>query len=192
MKKILNHIFIDGLSGMALGLFSTLIIGTITEQIGTLVSGYSATIGTYIILVSKLAKVLMGIGIGIGVACKFKCTPLLTVSAGVCGMVGGFAAKILNGSILTDGIITLAGVGEPLGAFIAAFVGIEIGQLIAGKTKMDIIFTPLVTITVGSTVGLVMGPPISRLMAGESKGNFLSLLFASTLNVSTPYILSHT
>lgn len=37
MKKILNHIFIDGLSGMALGLFSTLIIGTIIGQIGTLV-----------------------------------------------------------------------------------------------------------------------------------------------------------
>ena len=33
MKKILNHIFIDGLSGMAL--VSTLIIGTIIGQIGT-------------------------------------------------------------------------------------------------------------------------------------------------------------
>ena len=29
VKKVLNHIFIDGLGGMALGLFSTLIIGTI-------------------------------------------------------------------------------------------------------------------------------------------------------------------
>lgn len=29
IKKILNHIFVDGLSGMALGLFATLIIGTI-------------------------------------------------------------------------------------------------------------------------------------------------------------------
>ena len=35
-KKILNRIFIEGLSGMALGLFSTLIIGTIIAQIGTL------------------------------------------------------------------------------------------------------------------------------------------------------------
>ena len=33
MKKVLNHIFIDGLSGMALGLFSTLIIGTIIGAI---------------------------------------------------------------------------------------------------------------------------------------------------------------
>ena len=37
VKKILNHIFIDGLSGMALGLFSTLIIGTIIAQIGDII-----------------------------------------------------------------------------------------------------------------------------------------------------------
>lgn len=161
VKSIMNHIFIDGLSGMALGLFSTLIIGTITEQIGTFIGGY---VGSMIVLISKVAKVLMGAGIGVGVATKFKCTPLLTVSAGVCGMVGGFASKILNGSILTEGVITLAGVGEPLGAFIAALVGIEIGKLVAGKTKLDIILTPLVSIFSGSVVGLIMGPPISEFM----------------------------
>ena len=32
LKKILNKIFIDGLSGMATGLFATLIIGTIISQ----------------------------------------------------------------------------------------------------------------------------------------------------------------
>ena len=32
IKKFLNLIFIDSLSGMALGLFSTLIIGTILKQ----------------------------------------------------------------------------------------------------------------------------------------------------------------
>ena len=44
IKKVLNNIFIDGLSGMALGLFSTLIIGTILKQIGDLMGGtYAAT-----------------------------------------------------------------------------------------------------------------------------------------------------
>ena len=158
---IFEHIFIDGLSGMALGLFSTLIIGTITEQIGLLIGG---SIGNTIVLISKVAKVLMGIGIGIGVACKFNCTPLLTVSAGVCGMIGGFASKILDGSILNGSVISLAGVGEPLGALVAAFVGIEIGKLIEGKTKMDILLTPLVTISCGSAVALFIGPTISRFM----------------------------
>ena len=36
MKKYLKEIFIDGLSGMATGLFATLIIGTIIVQIGAL------------------------------------------------------------------------------------------------------------------------------------------------------------
>lgn len=161
LKKVSQHIFIDGLSGMAIGLFSTLIIGTITEQIGLLLGGY---IGNMVVLVSKVSKALMGIGIGVGVASKFKCSPLLTVAAGVCGMVGGFASKIIDGSILDGSVLSLAGVGEPLGAFIGAFVGIEIGRLVAGKTKMDILLTPLVTIISGSVVGLLMGPPISQFM----------------------------
>lgn len=39
LKKILDRIFIEGLSGMAYGLFATLIVGTIIQQIGTLVGG---------------------------------------------------------------------------------------------------------------------------------------------------------
>ncbi len=161
LKKVLDHIFIDGLSGMATGLFATLIIGTITEQIGGFLPGIA---GSTVVFVSKLVKATMGFGIGVGVASKFKCTPLLTVSAGACGMVGGFASKILDGSILSGGTLTLAGVGEPLGAFVAALVGIEVGRLVAGKTKMDIILTPIVAIVSGSFTGLVMGPPISKFM----------------------------
>ena len=39
MKKFFNRVFIDGLSGMALGLFATLIVGTVIQQIGSLVGG---------------------------------------------------------------------------------------------------------------------------------------------------------
>ena len=39
IKDLLDRIFIDGLSGMAQGLFATLISGTIIQQIGTLVGG---------------------------------------------------------------------------------------------------------------------------------------------------------
>ena len=63
--KILKRIFIDGLSGMAIGLFATLIIGTILEQAGTIIGG---DIGNMIVMVASIAKVLTGAGIGIGVA----------------------------------------------------------------------------------------------------------------------------
>ena len=161
IKKYLNRVFIDGLSGMAMGLFSTLIIGTIIQQIGTLVGG---SVGKLIFLVGKMAAAATCAGIGVGVAHKFKESPLVVLSAATCGMVGGFASKILAGSILSEGAIILAGPGEPLGAFIAAYVGIEVGRLVAGKTKIDIIITPLITIGAGSAVGILVGPPISSFM----------------------------
>ena len=161
LKKWWNRIFIEGLSGMAQGLFATLIIGTIIQQIGTFVGG---NIGDLIFVVGKVAAALTGAGIGVGVAYRFKESPLVVLSAATAGMVGAFASKILAGTVLVEGNIVFAGPGEPLGAFLAAYVAIEIGHLVSGKTKVDIIVTPLVTITAGTIVGLILGPPISSFM----------------------------
>ena len=79
MKKILDRIFVDGLSGMAQGLFATLIIGTIIQQIGTFAGG---DIGELIYLVGKMAAGLTGAGIGAGVARKLDAGHLVIVSAG--------------------------------------------------------------------------------------------------------------
>ena len=68
MKKLLNHIFIDGLSGMALGLFSTLIVGTIIQQIGNLIGG---NIGDMLFIMGKMAAAMTGAGIGVGVAHRY-------------------------------------------------------------------------------------------------------------------------
>ena len=161
-KQLMHHIFIDGLSGMALGLFATLIIGTIIQQIGNLVVG---DIGKIIFNIGKVAASLTGAGIGVGVAHKFKASPLVIFSAATAGMVGGFANAILSGGILVDGAIVLTGPGEPLGAFIAAAIGITIGSLISGKTKLDILLTPLVTISAGSVAGLLIGAPIATFLS---------------------------
>lgn len=155
MKKWLNEIFIDGLSGMALGLFSTLIIGTIIAQIGSMIGG---TVGAYLTAMSNVAKTITGAGIGVGVACKFKEGPLVTVSAAVAGMIGAFPA------VAAMEAFTLGKPGEPLGAFIAALVAIKIGQLVAGKTRVDIIVTPFISILAGAVTGFVAGPPITAFM----------------------------
>ena len=159
--KILKRIFIDGLSGMAIGLFATLITGTILEQIGTFAGG---NIGHMIVMAASIAKVLTGAGIGIGTACKLGEETLVCASAASAGMIGAFATGLLNGSVVTDGKILLSGPGEPLGAFVAAYVGIELGRIFVGRTKLDIILTPLVTIVGGGVVGLTVGPYISDLM----------------------------
>ena len=161
MKNYLNHIFVDGLAGMAHGLFATLIVGTIIQQIGLLAGGST---GDMIYLIGKMAAAVTGAGIGVGVACRFKESTLVVVSAAITGMVGAFASKLLAGAVLVDGAIVLAGPGEPLGAFLAAFVGIELGHAVSGKTRVDILVTPLVSIAAGSLSGLILGPPISGFM----------------------------
>ena len=162
VKAVANKIFIDGLSGMATGLFATLIIGTIIGTIG----GYiPAPVGTYITLVGKMCQCLMGAGIGLGVAIKFKESPLVTISAAVCGMIGSYAKVFTEAApLLYEGKVLLPSPGEPLGAFIAALVGIYIGHLVAGKTKVDIIVTPLVTIATGGAAGIFLGPYVSAFM----------------------------
>lgn len=161
MKKILDHIFIDGFSGMAQGLFATLIIGTIIQQVGKFIGG---NIGDLVILVGNVASAVTGAGIGVGVARKFDASQLVVVSAATAGMAGAFASKLLSGELIQNGAVVLSGPGEPLGAFIAAFVAIEIGNLVSGKTKLDILLTPLVSIGTGAAVGLFVGPSISRFM----------------------------
>lgn len=161
LKKILDRIFIEGLSGMAHGLFATLIVGTIIQQIGTLVGGQT---GNLLYAIGKVAAALTSAGIGVGVAYRFKASSLVVLSAATAGMVGGFASKLLAGTVLNEGAMVFAGPGEPLGAFLAAYIGIEAGQLLAGKTKIDILLTPIVTVGAGSVAGLLAGPPISRFM----------------------------
>ena len=161
MKSILDRIFVDGLGGMAQGLFATLIIGTIIQQIGNLVGGNT---GELIFLVGKMAAAMTGAGIGVGVARKFNAEHLVVVSAATAGMIGAFATQILSGTIMDGNTVLLSGPGEPLGAFLASYLAIEVGSLIAGKTKLDIIVTPLVCIGTGSLIGLLLGPHISRFM----------------------------
>ena len=155
IKKYLNRVFIDGLSGMALGLFSTLIIGTILCQIASIFG--DNVIGAHINQIGNIAKTLMGAGIGIGVAVKLKASPLTAVSAAVCGMIGAFPTLDLES-------IAIGKPGEPLAAFIASYVAIEIGRLVSGKTQLEIILTPLCCISAGAVVGFFVGPYIAIAM----------------------------
>ncbi|HCT90261.1 MAG TPA: PTS sugar transporter subunit IIC [Lachnospiraceae bacterium] len=163
IKKVLSSIFIDGLSGMAIGLFSTLIIGTILKQAGDLIGGQ---VGWYISCFALVAQRLTGAGIGVGVAFKFGESSYVLLSAAGTGMIGAYASAILAGSLFTaEGALLLSGPGEPLGAFVAAYVGVVFGHLVAGKTKLDLLITPAVTLLTGGAIGILAGPGISRVMS---------------------------
>ena len=157
MKKYLNRLFIEGLGGMALGLFSTLIFGTILTQIASFTKG---DIAVYLNFIANVAKTITGAGIGVGVASKFKESPLVTVAAAVAGMIGAFPALYQMAG--TEYSFVLGKPGEPLGAFVAAYIAIEVGHMISGKTQIDILITPFLSILSGAIVGIFVGPYISK------------------------------
>ncbi len=161
-KKFVDRYLISGLGGMALGLFSTLLIGLILKQIGSFMP--QIAFGQFLIMVGQLATVLTGVGIAVGVAHNLGASKLVLYSSVLNGLIGAYALKIANGQLITDGGILLSGAGDPLGAFLAAVIGVEVGRLVAGKTKLDILVTPAITIIAGGITGMIIGPPVSGFM----------------------------
>jgi len=140
------------LNGMALGLFSSLIIGLILKQIGELTGiVYLANFG-------KFAQVMMGPAIGAAVAYSVKASPLGIFASLVAGIIGAGSIKFMETGQM---LITI---GEPMGAFVSALVAAEFSKLISGKTKVDIVIVPAATIIIGGLVGMTLSPVIASLM----------------------------
>ncbi len=166
MNKYVKRYLVDALGGMALGLFSTLIIGLIIGQIGKF---FPTTVaGLFLIKIGQLLTVFTGAGIAVGVAHSLGAPKLAVYGSILTGTVGAYAPKfvaaIAEGStafIAESGAVVLAGPGDPLSAFVAALVGAELGRLVFGKTKVDILVVPAVTIITGAFVAVIFGPPLA-------------------------------
>lgn len=156
LKKFCKRYFIDAFTGMAQGLFCTLIAGTILGQIGSWIqaAGTDAglAVGGAVVAVANIAKMLMGAGIGVGIAHSLKAPKLVMFTAAVAGLAGAFADSIVGGVtggfVSSDVATVLAGIkpaapGNPIGAYVVAVLAIELGRLVAGKTKVDIVVVPL-------------------------------------------------
>ncbi len=142
-KGVPKRWFITAFSGMAQGLFVTLIAGTILAQIaGWIGDNY---IGNTLLYIANIAKSLMGAGIGVGIAHALGKNKLLVFSAAVAGVVGAFADKLTVGSAPFVGLV-LGAPGNPIGAYVVTMLVVEIVQLYAGKTKLDILLIPLGTL----------------------------------------------
>lgn len=145
-KKILNY-FVTTFNGMAIGLFSTLIIGVIISKIGILCD---------LEVVDKLGKFissLMGIGIGLGVASSRKCDSLKLIGAGVAGGVA---------SLFAVGDLNLISTADPFTCYLCVIASIEVVNLIfRKKTSLDIILVPFVYAAISLGVILLIGKPVS-------------------------------
>lgn len=151
LSKLFHRYFVVALNGMALGLFCTLIIGLIIKQIAINLSG---SLSSFLLVIASIAMALTGPVIGIGVAHALKAPKLVILASGVVGFLGAFGSSLGTNNLLDQGKLIISGSGNPLGAFIAA----EIGRFISGKTKVDIIITPFVTIIIGGIISYLTGP----------------------------------
>ena len=144
IKKILKRYFIDAFTGMAQGLFCTLIAGTILVQIASWCG--DNTFAYILKTIANLAKMMMGVGIGVGIAHKLGAKPLVIFTAAVTGLIGAWAMQIINGTMTAEYFLTIfkSGLpGNPIGSYVVALLTIEIAGLYAGKTKLDIVLVPL-------------------------------------------------
>lgn len=140
------------LNGMAFGLFCSLIIGLILQQAGE-ITGIK-----FLSNFGQIAKFLMGPAIGTGVAYFVGAPPIVIFASLITGAIG--ANTILSLEVGTYSIQT----GDPVGAFIAALIGAEIGKWISGKTKVDIVLVPAIIIITGGILGNYIAPSLSMIM----------------------------
>ena len=151
-KSLPKRYFITAFSGMAQGLFVTLISGTILSQIaGWIGNNY---VGRTLTAIANVAKFLMGAGIGVGIAHALGKNKLLVFAAAVAGMLGSFADKLMPWSpmlLTTDAsMLDLVAAqlpkglpGNPIGAYVVTMLVVEVVGFYAGKTKLDILLIPL-------------------------------------------------
>lgn len=162
VKYLFDRWLIQAFTGMAQGLFVTLIAGTIVCQIASWCgdNGFAKALDTF----GRLAKMLMGAGIGVGIAHKLKAKPLVIFAAAVTGLIGAWSMNLTQ--VMTgDGELAIAmgACGNPIGAYIVALLTIEVASLYAGKTKLDIVLVPLSMIAL-CLVGVWIAWPFVKLV----------------------------
>ncbi len=149
IKAYLKKYFIDAMGAMALGLFASLLIGTIFSTVGK----YTGL--EFFTEINKMASASSGMAIGAAIAYTLKAHPLVIFSCATVGYAGYSLGTVINETSITAG---------PAGAFFAVLVAVEVGMLVSKKTKVDILVTPTVTILAGYAVAKFVSPGIAYIM----------------------------
>ena len=169
MNKYVKRYFIDAMSGMAQGLFASLLIGTIIKTLGQqLTNLWQNPVFDFLVTAGNFATEAHVVGaamaVGIGFAMGAPALVLFSLVA------VGAAANVSGGA------------GGPLAVLVIAILAAEAGNLVSKKTKVDIIVTPFVTIIVGALLTVLTAKYIGK--AASSVGSLV--VWATTLR---PFIM---
>ncbi len=155
----MQRILIDGLGGMAHGLFASLLIGTIFNTIGVYLFDLNYTLWSQefaLFVGSKtFAYAVQGAAMAGAIAYSLKAPPFVIYSC----LTVGYAANSLGGA------------GGPLAVFFVTLVAVFLGKLVSKRTPVDLLVTPTVTILGGVLVASLIAPPIGA--AASWLGNII-------------------
>ena len=127
------------MGSMALGLFASLLIGTILSTVADKLSL------AWLKEIASFASQATGPSMAVAIGLALKAPPLVLFS--LCAV--GVGANSLGG---------------PLGTLICAVIAAELGKLVSKETKVDILVTPTVTIVSGLLIARLAGPGVSAVM----------------------------
>lgn len=158
MNKYVKRYFIDAMSGMAQGLFASLLVGTIIKTLGQqLLKIADSVVFQFFVDAGNFAMnpYVVGAAMAIGIAYAMKTDALVLFSIATVGA----AANVTGGA------------GGPLAVLFIAIIAAELGQLVSKKTKVDILVTPLVTIISGILLTVLFAKHLG--LAASSIGNII-------------------
>ena len=177
-SKILNFITIT-LSGMANGLFATLIIGTIISTIGSIfainpsnpfLAFMAESLGTNnppSTGLSLVLKNLTGAGIGIGIALSLKFDTLKTIVLGTVGETAAYFSMGADKETQLPIISNSIKVGDPLTIYLVCILTALLIMLIfKKKTSVDILIIPLLGCIIGLFASLGLRYPSAYITYG--------------------------
>ncbi len=162
MNKFIKRYLIDAMSGMAQGLFASLLIGTIVKTLGQqLLRLGDNTVFSFFVSAGDFAcePHVVGAAMAFGIGFSLQASPLVLFTLAATGA----AANVTGGA------------GGPLSVLVVAILSCELGSFVSKRTKVDIIVTPLVTILSGALFTLLFAKPI-----GQVASAFGSLIIWAT------------
>lgn len=170
----MKNYIVKTLNGMAYGLFATLIIGVIIQQIGTIFGSNFLSVDIY----NNLSR-LMGVGIALGIGIVLKKDGLVLVMIAVIGAIS------TQFGLTTDFVIKpVLGPGNPMTVYFVTVVTILILEnVLKKKTPVDIILIPLVAIFLAIGLTLVFSLPLDFLVSLIQRGLAKSITFAPLIMV---------
>ena len=145
------NFIVKTLNGMAYGFFSSLIIGTILKQLGVVCHINELKVW------GDMASYLMGPAIGVGIGYVLEAKGLNIISATIAGAIGAGTFSINNGNVSIN-------VGNPISAYVAVIVAVELVKIIQEKTPLDILLVPFTAILSAGIITKFISPYITMLI----------------------------